>query len=349
MSLSIQFADLSTAMLRMLPAETSHRVGMFALQKGLHQYLPSMNLQRFYRRMSSTVPGIGNLRHPIGLAAGFDKNAECPQAFVDLGFSFVEVGTVTLSPQLGNSKPRMFRLKEQRAIINRMGFNNHGSVALQDRLGDLRWAFDQTPLGVNIGRGKLTANEAAHSEYQELISLFLEKSSYMVINISSPNTPNLRELATPEFLQLLVSELSPTQISKIWLKFDPDLEKKHFQSLIAKATELNYGGIILTNTHRVQQPHQGGLSGHPITTMSNLFLQWAYEVHGGKLPMVGVGGILSGRDIFEKIKLGASCVQIYSALVYRGPYVVYKLLTELQEEMDLVGAVHLDEVRGTYY
>ncbi len=349
MSLSIKIADLSTAMLRMLPAEMSHRVGMMALQKGMHQMLPAMNLQRFYRRMSSNVPGLGNLRHPIGLAAGFDKNAECPQAFVDLGFSFVEVGTVTLSPQIGNPKPRLFRLKEQRAIINRMGFNNHGSKELQNRLSDLRWAFDQTPLGVNIGRGKQTANEFAHQEYRDLLELFLDKSSYMVINISSPNTPNLRELATPKFLQLLVSELSPTQIGKIWLKFDPDLPKKHFQSLVEKATELNFGGIILTNTHRVEQPYQGGLSGHPVTTMSNLFLQWAYEVHSGKLPMVGVGGILSGRDIFEKIKLGASCVQVYSALVYRGPYTVFKLLTELQEEMDLVGAVHLDEVRGSYY
>ena len=172
-----------TAMLRLLPAEAAHDVGMFLLRKGVMRYLPSPRYQSPQAGLRVRVPGLGELRHPIGLAAGFDKNASCPAAFAKMGFSFLEVGTVTPRPQPGNPKPRMFRLPQQRAIINRMGFNSDGASAVAERLRALNWDQDRTPLGINLGKNKATSVENAANDYIQVLETCRDAVRYYVINI----------------------------------------------------------------------------------------------------------------------------------------------------------------------
>jgi dihydroorotate dehydrogenase len=283
--------------------------------------VPYPTAQRSDVELSVSIPGIGRVKHPIGLAAGFDKNCHSPQGFADLGFSMIEVGTVTPFAQAGNPKPRLFRQPEQRAIINRMGFNNDGSKTVAERVAKLRWEHDKIPLGINLGKNKNTPMERALDDYIESYQVFKGLCRYYVVNISSPNTPGLRDLASTQFLGELAQAFSREE-KGVWVKLDPDMSKQQFQSLVEVIADRGFSGIILTNTHRVEWPETGGQSGHPVAIASTRCLEWAWEVHRGQLPMIGCGGILSGADIFEKIIRGASAVQIYTALVYRGPWVV---------------------------
>ena len=171
----------------------------------------------------------------------------------------------------------------------------------------------------------------------------------MAINISSPNTPSLRELANHDFLNEIALAVGPEQVKKVWVKLDPDQSKADLQKLVESIMALEFGGIILTNTHRVEKPQRGGLSGHPLLSRSNQFLEWAYEVHKSALPMIGVGGVFSGLDVFEKLARGACAVQIYSSFVYRGPFVVYQILRELHWEMQLRGISSVKDCVGYYH
>lgn len=341
-------ADFGTALLRLLPAETAHDAGMWLLKHGLLNYLPEPAVETALSGMMVKLPGIGELPHPIGLAAGFDKNCQCPGAFVRMGFSMIEVGTVTPYAQPGNPKPRLFRQSEQRGLINRMGFNGDGAATVAERLKQLAWNNEAVPLGVNCGKNKATPPERAVQDYLQVIEAFKGLCRYFVVNISSPNTPGLRDLATPAFIEHLADEIGADR-AKVWVKIDPDMTRREFQELVSAIADKGFQGVIISNTHRVTFPEVGGQSGHPVMALSTACLEWAWEVHKGSLPMIASGGVLSGVDLVQKLARGASGVQIYTALVYRGPFVVWKLLIELAAEMKLRGFSCVEDFIGSYY
>jgi len=349
MNFAANLGEFSAAALRLLPAETAHEIGMHILKFRLARLLPRPKPVFSGFKLHQKASGIGQLRHPIGLAAGFDKNAFALPGFCDLGFSFIETGTITPLPQIGNPKPRLFRQKGEASLINRMGFNNDGHRAVLERLKTLRLPV---PIGVNLGKNKTTPVERSLSDYLKGISQFKDIADYLVINISSPNTPGLRDLANPEFISQLASEVRlqfADSLKNIWIKLDPDMPIKIFQNLVEAIAQSEFAGLILTNTHRVEWPQSGGMSGHILSHLSSERLEWAYQVHQGQLPMIGCGGIFSGIDVFHKLARGASAVQIYTALVYRGPWAVLHMLDELQAEMKLRGFTDLSTVIGSHY
>jgi dihydroorotate dehydrogenase len=339
---------MGTAALRLLPAELAHDIGMWMLRKGVMDFLPAPQAQIYNTSLQTTVPGLGALDHPIGLAAGFDKNCLAPFGFARMGLSFIEIGTVTPRPQPGNPKPRVFRYPKERALINRMGFNSDGAETVAARLKKLKWNHDQVPIGINVGKNKQTPPEEAVLDYMQVIEAFRDLGSYYVVNISSPNTPGLRDLANPDFIEMLARHLG-SLVSNTWVKLDPDMDKKLVQDNIEALGNHGYQGVILSNTHRVTWPEVGGQSGHPLTSQSNCCLEWAYEVHRGSLPMIASGGILSGADIYQKLARGASAVQVYTALVYGGPWVVAELQEQLSAEMNLRGVETVAEIIGSLY
>ena len=337
-----------TALLRTLPAEMAHDVGMYLMSKGLLDLLPTPLFSSQPIQMTTEIPGVGTLRHPIGLAAGFDKNARCPHAFQRMGFSFLELGTVTPRPQPGNPKPRLFREPGQRAIINRMGFNSDGGEKVAARLRAHAWSSSHVPLGINLGKNKETPISHAVADYVNGVERFSSLARYFVINISSPNTPGLRELATPEFIADLGAAIGPER-SRAWIKLDPDMDRKTFQALIESIRAEEFAGVVLSNTHRVEQPHSGGQSGHPLLSPSNTALEWAWDVHRGNLPMIASGGILSGIDVFHKIARGACAVQLYTALIYRGPGAILRIYDELAWELKLRKISSVRDAIGSWY
>jgi dihydroorotate dehydrogenase len=318
------------------------------MEHGLLRLMPRPRPRTMPVPLQVTVPGIGRLRHPVGLAAGFDKNARCPGAFEWLGCSFIEVGTVTPKPQPGNPKPRVFRYPETMSIINRMGFNSDGAGVVLKRLQKINWSPSRVPLGVNIGKNKQTPQDLAIDDFLSGINAFESSSSWLTINVSSPNTPGLRDLASSDFLRRL-SQSAGRTVKKCWIKLDPDMDRTTFQELVATIAEEGYGGVILSNTHRVVWPQNGGQSGHPLLSQSNHCLEWAWAVTKGQLPMIASGGVLSGIDAFQKLARGASAVQIYTALVYRGPGAVQRICEELSEELKLRGFSSAEDCVGSIY
>jgi dihydroorotate dehydrogenase len=337
-----------TALLRLLPPETAHQIGIKAMEHGLLKIMPRPRPYSMPVPLHVTLPGIGRLRHPVGLAAGFDKNASCPGAFEWLGCSFLEIGTVTPKPQPGNPKPRLFRYPETMSMINRMGFNSDGAEAVIKRLQKINWSPSRIPLGINVGKNKNTPPDRAIDDFAACINAFSEFASWLTINISSPNTPGLRDLATVEFIRDLAQAIG-TLRSKCWIKLDPDMNRTTFQTLIATISEEGFQGVVLSNTHRVEWPQSGGQSGHPLLSQSNQCLEWAWTVTNGKLPMIATGGVISGIDAFQKLIRGASAVQIYTALVYRGPGAVQRICEELSEELKLRGFSSAEDCIGSLY
>lgn len=338
--------DGLAAAMRLLPPETAHDLSMQAMGSPYFAKLPIPPLV-LTSNMAVSHPALGELRHPIGLAAGFDKNALALPAFQRLHFAALETGTITPKPQPGNPKPRLFRYPDSRSIVNRMGFNSDGHEAVKRRLS----ATDLSAmlLGINLGKNKTTPNADALSEYLAGFAAFADHAGYFVVNISSPNTAGLRELASPDFIGALADGLSTADLAKTFVKLDPDMDKALFQELIAALTERRFGGVILCNTHRVDWPQAGGQSGQPLTSLSQTFLEWAWEVHRGALPMIASGGVFSGLDVYQRLARGAFMVQIYTAFVYRGPLTVQKILTELDEELKLRGIAKLSDVIGSFY
>lgn len=348
-SLAKWLGGFGTGLLRLLPAEAAHDLGMALLERGVMEHLPAPRTPRVETGMKVSVPGIGMLAHPIGLAAGFDKQCRAPHGFARMGFSFLEIGTVTPRPQPGSPKPRLFRYPEQKALINRMGFNSDGATTVAARLKALRWRHDEVPLGVNCGKNKSTPPDRAVQDYLQVIEAFKGLAKYFVVNISSPNTPGLRELATPEFVDSLASELGSGLLPSTWVKLDPDTPRRDFQAVIEKIADCGFQGVIVSNTHRVVWPEAGGQSGHPLMAPATACLEWAHEVHKGRLPMIATGGILSGADIFHKLARGALAVQIYTALIYQGPWAVIRLLLEFNQELKLRGFATAADAIGCYY
>ena len=271
--------------------------------------------------------------NPIGIAAGFDKNATHISEFENFGFGFIEIGTVTPKPQIGNPKKRLFRLKDDKAIINRMGFNNQGVSRIRKRLKKKYNVI----IGGNIGKNKITPNSDAKNDYLVCFKELYPYVDYFAINVSSPNTPGLRQLQSREFLTSLFSELNKYRLKSekykpILLKISPDLDMKKISELLDVINENKIDGIIATNT-TINYPdlistnriEKGGLSGEPLYDKSNEVISYISKKTNGKLPIIGVGGISTPQQAINKIKAGAHLIQLYSGIIYEGPGIVKKI------------------------
>lgn len=274
--------------------------------------------------------------NPVGLAAGFDKNALLIDEFAELGFGFIEIGTVTPKPQEGNPKPRLFRLVEDEAIINRMGFNNDGLEVIKERLKN---RTSKVIVGGNLGKNKVTPNEEADEDYKKGFEALYEVVDYFVVNVSSPNTPNLRALQEKEPLKQLLSALQVLNHTKavpkpILLKIAPDLSNEQLDDVIEIVLETKLAGVIATNTTLSREglkseatlvQEAGGLSGKPLRARSTEVIAYLSEKSKNQFPIIGVGGIYSAEDAIEKLQAGASLVQIYSGFIYEGPTLIKKI------------------------
>ncbi|WP_103104129.1 quinone-dependent dihydroorotate dehydrogenase [Brevibacillus reuszeri] len=345
-------------------AEEIHEKTIHAL-KLVEDSAPGKNLLKLVfqlrdERLETKLWGL-TFPNPVGLAAGFDKNAEVYHALGALGFGFVEVGTLTPQGQPGNPKPRVFRLPEHQAVINRMGFNNQGAYLASQRLID--YAYSDIPIGINIGKNKMTPNEEAASDYSKCMDMLYSYGHYFVINISSPNTPNLRDLQETESMRLLVravrekaAEMEVRGVKKkpILLKVAPDMTDEQMRDVVHAAVEEGISGIIATNTtlsreavknHR-HADEAGGLSGRPLTERSTAWVKEIYQEIGDKVPVIGVGGIYTGEDAYEKIRAGASLVQVYTGMIYQGPGIPKQINKKLLQLMKRDGFTHISEAVG---
>ncbi|MBZ9750813.1 quinone-dependent dihydroorotate dehydrogenase [Deinococcus sp. HMF7604] len=316
-----------------------------------------------------TVPGGGALTQtlwgqrfasPVGLAAGLDKNGVAVPAFGALGFGFLEVGTVTPLPQAGNDRPRLFRLPEDEALINRMGFNNAGAAALHARLSGLRTRA--VPVWVNIGKNKATPNEDAAQDYRRCVAALQDVADAFVVNVSSPNTPGLRALQAADDLAALVREVlaeveagrvRTLSVPPVLVKLAPDLHPADFEASVDAVVNAGAAGLIVSNTTLARdglshpaQREAGGLSGRPLTARATALVRAAFRQTQGRVPIVGVGGIFTPQDAYDKIRAGASLVEVYSALIYRGPGLVRELNAGLAELLRRDGLRTVEDAVG---
>lgn len=293
------------------------------------------------KRLEREVFGI-TFRNPVGLAAGLDKNAELFNELDYCGFGFIEVGTVTPRPQDGNEKPRLFRLPEDNGLINRMGFNNGGVEVMVERLKQRKPGLI---IGGNIGKNKVTPNEEAVSDYLYCFNALFDSVDYFVVNVSSPNTPNLRELQDKEPLLALLNTLhgenkKRTAPKPILLKIAPDLSDSQLLDIIDIIKESGIQGVIATNTtisreglttdqNRIQEIGAGGLSGKPVKNRSTEVIRFLSEKSGKAFPIIGVGGIFTAADAIEKLEAGADLVQVYTGFIYEGPAMIKNINKEI--------------------
>lgn len=283
--------------------------------------------------------------NPVGLGAGFDKNALYLNELEALGFGFVEVGTVTPKAQAGNDKPRLFRLPKDKALINRMGFNNDGVEVVKRRLGNWNERASKLIVGGNIGKNKVTANEDAWKDYEICFTELFDYADYFVVNVSSPNTPGLRELQEKASLQKILSQLQninqgKTKPKPLLLKIAPNLTTEQLDDIVSLAFEVNLAGLVATNTtisrenlitstQEIEAIGAGGLSGKPVTNRSTEVVNYLHKQTSGKVPIIASGGIFTGIDAKEKLAAGASLLQVWTGFVYEGPSIVKKICKEL--------------------
>jgi dihydroorotate dehydrogenase len=330
-----------------LDAERAHRATIAALKLA-----PRRRPPRFPDSLKTVVAGL-DFPSPVGLAAGFDKNAEVPAQMLGFGFGFVEVGTVTPQPQAGNPRPRMFRLREDRAVINRLGFNNLGQAEAWLRLRDLRHL--RGIIGVNIGANKDSADRVA--DYVSGVRGMSEVARYLTINISSPNTPGLRQLQDEGALRALLSAVGEAREPggpPIFLKVAPDLGEGEPDQIVRVAIQHRIDAIIVANTTvsrpQLQSRHAsetGGLSGAPLKSLALKALRDFREASGGEIPLIGVGGIATADDAWERIRAGANLVQLYTAMVYEGPGIAKRIARGLAERVEREGFANIAEAVGT--
>jgi dihydroorotate dehydrogenase len=327
-----------------LDAECAHRLTIDGL-KALPRLAPRKD-----PRLAVTMAGL-RFPSPIGLAAGVDKDAEVPDAFLSLGFGFVEVGTLTPLPQAGNPRPRLFRLVEDGGVINRFGFNNRGQAAARARLaGRPRRGV----VGVNIGANKDAADRIA--DYARGVAAMAPVADYLAINISSPNTPGLRQLQDAGALDALLAAAMaarPAGGPPMFLKVAPDLEPADIDAIVRVALERGVDALIVSNTTvtrpELRSPHQteaGGLSGAPLKPLALQRLRDFAAASGGALPLIAAGGIASGADALQRIKAGASLVQLYSALAYQGPWLARHIARDLLALLDREGFADVAQAIG---
>ena len=338
--------------LKNLDPEVAHKLTINAL-KLPNPFIESSNDISI---LSNDINGL-RFKNPIGMAAGFDKNAEVINSLFNLGFGFTECGTVTPRPQFGNAKPRVFRLASDKAIINRLGFNNNG---IEKFLMNMSKSNKNGVLGANIGPNKDTENFI--DDYINLYTQVVDYSDYVTVNVSSPNTENLREIQEHDTLNTLLSELSQLRENmktqkKIILKIDPDSTKQHYSMVLNLVQKYKIDGIIATNT-TISRPQdlmneykdeEGGISGQPLKELSNKVLSFLSKETNRELLLIGVGGISNAEDVYTKIKLGASLVQLYTALTFNGPQMINNIKKDLslllhndgyENISDAVGIIH---------
>ncbi len=359
------YQSIIRPMLFKMPTETAHEIGIGTLKILLgSKFTQNLAGRCLETEIFGTLKRFGlSFRNPLGMAAGFDKNGVVVNQLAALGFGFIEVGTVTFEPQKGNEKPRLFRLPDDKALINRLGFNNDGVQKIVERLREIQ---PQCILGVNIGKNKDVTIDDATENYLKSFELAHEVADYIAVNVSSPNTPNLRELQRPEYLEEMLKTLQKRNWEKgsaavsavglkasrfqgqtaahsqdsqqdagvtltpLLVKIAPDLSDGEIEQIVDICLRLNVAGIIATNTTikrdnletkkaSLDKISSGGLSGKPLASISNYVISKIFTLSEGKLPVVGVGGIFTAQDAFDKIAAGACLLQAYTGFVYQGP------------------------------
>jgi dihydroorotate dehydrogenase len=344
--------DLALPLLRALPPEAAHRASIWAMRL-MPKANPAPDPADLSIKLWDRI-----FPNPVGLAAGYDKNAEVPDAMLGLGFGFVEAGTVTPRAQPGNPKPRLFRLDEDGAVINRLGFNSQGIARVKKRLAARRQGGGI--VGINLGRNRDTAD--AVEDYLLGVTALAPYADYLVVNISSPNTPGLREMqrktVLPEIiarLQLARAKATPRRPPPLLLKIAPDLAPQQRNEIAEVALFSGLDGLIVANT-TIERPaslrgksvdEAGGLSGKPLFEASTSLLAEMFRMTGGRVPLIGVGGISSGEEAYAKIRSGASLVQLYTALVYEGPGLVARIKAELARLLLADGFAGIADAVGT--
>jgi dihydroorotate dehydrogenase len=333
--------------LRCIDAERAHRLSIAALRRGL--FLPATPVQD--ARLRQRLWGL-TFPSPLGLAAGFDKNAEALDALFVLGFGFVEVGTVTLRPQAGNPRPRLFRLPADGAVINRMGFNSEGAEVVLHRLRLRRERAAAGIVGVNIGPNRDSTDPAG--DCARLVALFAPVADYLVVNVSSPNTPGLRDLQRRDALTMLLDRVLAARAAAnsgvpLLLKVSPDLARDGRAAIAEVAMAHGIDGLIATNT-TIARPaglrsrhrgETGGLSGAPLAPLAACSLGAFRDLTGGRLPLIGVGGIGCGEEAWARLHAGASLLQLYTALVYAGPGLIAGINRTLLQKLQAAGVSSL--------
>ncbi len=303
-----------------------------------------------FKPKRSIQSSIFNIPFPnkVGLGAGFDKNAKYLNELQCLGFGFVEIGTVTPKPQAGNNKPRLFRLPKDKALVNRMGFNNDGVQVVTERLKNWQLAVGKLVIGGNIGKNKITPNEDAWKDYEICFTALHDYVDYFVVNVSSPNTPGLRELQEKEALRKILGNLQMLNAKKdkpkpILLKIAPDLSKDEINDVIDLALEIKLDGLVATNTTTqrklpntspkiLERLGLGGLSGLPLKNKSTEIIKYITQKTNGQIPIIASGGIFTGADAKEKMQAGASLVQVWTGFIYEGPGIVKKICKVIDNE-----------------
>ncbi|MBE9004604.1 quinone-dependent dihydroorotate dehydrogenase [Fortiea sp. LEGE XX443] len=302
------------------------------------------------RRLEQNLFGL-NFPNPLGLAAGFDKDGVAAKIWSNFGFGFAELGTVTFHPQPGNPQPRLFRLPLDQAVLNRMGFNNSGAAAMAARLAKQKDLTYTIPIGINLGKSKVTPLEAAAEDYLNSFRLLKHLGDYFVVNVSSPNTPGLRSLQDATMLSSILDVLQKENntYKPIFVKIAPDLEWEAIADIIRLAKTYQLAGIIATNTTirrdglktqvidqtgKSPQDEVGGISGAPLRDRSTEVIKFIWQQTQGQIPIIGVGGIFSPEDAWEKITAGASLIQVYTGWIYEGPMMVRRILAGLLSKLE---------------
>ncbi|MEH2014321.1 quinone-dependent dihydroorotate dehydrogenase [Nostoc sp.] len=338
-------------------------------QTGVHQRASWVNqrlkqsLCLYDSRLEQNLFGL-NFPNPLGLAAGFDKDGVAAGIWSNLGFGFAELGTVTFHAQPGNPRPRLFRLPLDKAALNRMGFNNRGAAAMAARLGQEKQDNVQLiPIGINLGKSKVTPLEAAAQDYLDSFRLLKDLGDYFVVNVSSPNTPGLRSLQDASMLSTILELLQQENHTQkpIFVKIAPDLDWVAIADIISLAKTYQLAGIIATNTTirrdglktqiidqtgKSPQSEAGGISGEPLRDRSTEVIRFIWQQTQGQIPIIGVGGIFSGEDAWEKITAGASLIQVYTGWIYEGPLMVRRILLDLLVRLEQSGLNSINEAVG---
>jgi len=360
------YRSLLRPILFRLPPETAHELALHSLS-----FAPSLTRKIIGERYATNP--FGKLKrfgltfsNPVGLAAGFDKDGIALQPLAALGFGFIEAGTVTYHPQPGNERPRLFRLPIDQALINRAGFNNEGAAAFAKRVSVHR---PGCVLGVSIGKSKVAPLESAVDDYLKSFELVYPVADYIAVNVSSPNTPGLRDLQEARQLDALLgalqgrnkqlaTEQSRTSEIPILVKLSPDLDSAELLEIVEVVRRNNISGLIATNTtttrrglqtrqEKVNALGEGGLSGQPLRQRSTEMIATLYNLTQGSMPLIGAGGIFTAEDAWEKISAGASLVQIYTGFIYEGPSIVRNINEGLRRIISSRGFVSLDEAVGS--
>jgi dihydroorotate dehydrogenase len=360
------YRSLVRRLLFSLPPETAHELALHSLSLLRPKFINDFVSERYAFEGSAPLHRFGiSFPNAVGLAAGFDKDGVALSPLAALGFGFIEAGTVTFHPQPGNPRPRLFRLPQDKALINRAGFNNSGAPAFAKRVANEK---PRCVLGVSIGKSKITPLEQATEDYLASFETVYDVADYIAVNVSSPNTPQLRQLQQSQQLSMLLSALQERnralqqtrQRAKpmpLLVKLSPDLTTEELETIVDVVVRLGIDGIIATNTTiardhlvtdraRVAALGEGGLSGAPLRAKSTEIVAQLYRLTNKQVPIIGVGGIFSAEDAWEKISAGASLVQLYTGFIYRGPGIAREINENLERIMKREGFSNLDAAVG---